>query len=182
MAGLEAVLQDEVQRVLDAGEGLGGIVVLIVDVDVVVGYSLAHGVAQEALVHIALGGLRGKFHHHARGRVRVHVGVFSGDIVGLGLDNGLEDFVTFGLSCDVTFVAVTDVLLGHLLAGAVHQVVLNHFLDFFHGHDIFVQLGDSLGNLGGEDDILTGIGHIHGLQDGGNNLLVVEIYTATVTF
>ena len=34
VAGLEAVLEDQVQGMLDAGEGLRGIVILVVDVDV----------------------------------------------------------------------------------------------------------------------------------------------------
>ena len=42
MAGIETVLEDLVERVLDACKALGRVVVLVVDMDVVVLHSLLH--------------------------------------------------------------------------------------------------------------------------------------------
>ncbi len=86
------------------------------------------------------------------------------------------------ISGNIALVAITDILFGNLLAGAVHQVILYNLLNLFHCHNFLVQLRNGLGNLGSEHDVFAGLGHIHRLQNGGNNLLVVEIYAATVTF
>ena len=134
---------------LDAGEGLRGIVVLVVDVDIVLGNGFADRIREEALVHIALRGLGRELHHHARRRVGVHVGVLTGDVVHLCVDDGLEDLVGLRLAGEVALVAVTDVLLRHFLAGAVHQLVLHHVLDLLHGHLLLLELGDGMGDLGG---------------------------------
>ena len=177
---LETMLKNDVQGMLDAGEGLGGIVVFVVDVDVVAGNGLTHGVTEEAFVHIALGGFRSELHHHARRGVCVHVGVFTGDVVGLGLDDGLENLVGLGLAGKVALVAVADILLGNLLAGAVHEVALNYVLDFLNGHLFLGKQGDVVGNLGGKHNILTVFGDIHGLEDGGHYLLVVEFDATSI--
>ena len=150
--------------------------------DVVAGHGLADRVAQEALVHIALGGLRGELHHHARRGVCVHVGVLAGDIVGLGLDDGFEDFVALGLAGDIPLVAVADILLGHLLAGAVHEVVLHHVLNFFHGHLLFVQFGDGFGDLSGQYNVFTAFRYVHRFEDGRYNFLVIKVDTTPVAF
>ena len=182
VAGLEAELQDLVQRVLDAGQGLRGIVVLVVDVDIVVGDRLADRVGEQDFVHVALRGLGGELHHHAGRGVGVHVGVLAGDVVHLRVDDGLENLVRLGLAGHVAFVAVADVLLRHFLAGAVHQLVFDHVLDFLHGHLFLVDRGDRVGDLGGEDDVFARLRHIHRLQDGCDNLLVVELDVSSVAF
>ena len=182
VAGAEAVLEDEVQRVLDAGQGLGRIIVLVVDMDVVLRHGVADIVGEEALVHIALGRLGGELHHHARRGVGVHVGVLPGDVVGLRVDDGLENLRALGLAGHVALVAVADVFLGDLLAGAVHQFVLDDVLDLFHGHFLLVDAGNRVGDLGGEDDILSVFRHIHGFQDGGDDFLVVEFDVSSVAF
>ena len=182
VAGLEAVLEDQVQGVLDAGEGLRGIVVLVVDVDVVLGDGLADRVGKEALVHVALRGRGGELHHHAGGRVGIHVRVLAGDVVHLGVDDGLEDLVGLRLAGHVPLVAVADVLLRHFLAGAVHQLVLHDVLDLLHGHLLLLEAGDGVGDLGGEHDVFTGLGDIHRLEDGGYDLLVVEFDVSSVAF
>ena len=55
MSRKETVFQNLVERMLDAGKALCRIVVLIVDMDVVVSYSLFHVLGEEALVNIGLG-------------------------------------------------------------------------------------------------------------------------------
>ena len=64
------------------------------DMDVVARDRVTHVVRQQAFVHIGLGRLRGEYHHHARRRVGVHVRVLAGDLVGLGVDDLLEDFIS----------------------------------------------------------------------------------------
>ena len=142
VAGLEAELQDLVQRVLDAGQGLRGIVVLVVDVDIVVGDRLADRVGEQDFVHVALRGLGGELHHHAGRSIGVHVGVLAGDV----------------------------------------QLVFDDVLDFLHGHLLLLEGGDRVGDLGGEDDVFARLCHIHRLQDGCNNLLVVELDVSSVAF
>ena len=39
-----------------------------------------------------------------------------------------------------------------------------------------------MGDLGGEDNVFTTLGHVHRLEDGGDNLLVVEFDAASVAF
>ena len=180
MAGFQAVLEDLVQRVLDAGQGFGRIIILVMDVDVVAGHRFPDIAGQQALVHVTLGRLGSEFHHHARRGVRVHVGILAGDVIGLRVDDGLEDLVGLGLAGQVALVAVGDVLLGDFLARALHELELDAVLDILDAHFVAVHLGDGIGNLGGQDDVLSAVGYIHRLKDGGNDFLVVEVDDATV--
>ena len=91
MTGEESVLKNLVQRMLDAGKALCRIIVLVVDVDVVVLYSLLHIVGEHALVHIGFCGLGSELHHHSGRSVSVHVRVLAGDLGRLGVDDLLED-------------------------------------------------------------------------------------------
>mgnify|MGYP006916025813 CR=1 FL=1 len=182
VAGLESVLEDKVQRVLDAGKGLCGVVVLVVDVDVILCDSFADVVGEEALVHIALGCLGGELHHHSGGSVRVHIRILTGDVVHLRVDDGLENVVGLSLTGHGPLVAVADILLRNLLAGAFHKFRLHAVLDFFHGHFITVHLGDGVCDLRSQYDVFSFFRHVHCFQDGGNNLLIVEFYASSVTF
>ncbi len=88
--GREAPLVDVAQVVLDAGGGLGGVVVEVVDVDraVAVGAAVAH--AHQILQGVVLGDLGGEGHHLPRGRVRRHVGVRQVDVVALHGDDAVH--------------------------------------------------------------------------------------------
>ena len=182
VAGFQAVFENHVEGMLDAGKGLGRIVVLVVDVDIVSGHCIADIGGEKALVNVALGSLGGEFHHHAGGSVGVHVGVLAGDVVHLGVDDSLENFVSVGLTGEIPLVAVGDILLGHLLAGALHQLHLDAVLNLLDAHSVDVDLGDCICNLGGEDDVLSVIRYVHCLEDGGNDFLVIEFDNATVAF
>ena len=57
VAGPESVLKDDVQGMLDAGEGLCRIVVLVVNMNIVVGYRVAHVIGKQAFINITLCGL-----------------------------------------------------------------------------------------------------------------------------
>ena len=181
MAGLEAVLEDQVERVLDARQRLGGIVILVVDVDIVIGDGIADIVRQKDLIHIAFGRLGSKFHHHAGRGVGVHVGILAGDVVDLRVDDGLEDLGTLGLAGEVALVAVGDVFPRHFLAGGLHQFHFHAVLDFLDAHFLFVELGDRVGDLRRQDDVLSGLCHIHRFEDGRDDFLVVEIHMTAVS-
>ena len=57
VTGTEATLQDVIQGVLHAGERLGGIVVLVVDMDISVLDGIAHVFREKACIHVRLRGL-----------------------------------------------------------------------------------------------------------------------------
>ncbi len=180
VTGLKAFVEDLVQRMLEAGEALGGIVVLVMDMDIAAIDRVPHVLGQEAFVHIGLGGLGGELHHHACGSVGVHVGVLAGDVVGLGGDYLLENLVALGLAGHVALVAVGDVFAGDLLAGALHELEFHTVLNLLHRHAVFALLADHVGNPGGENYVFAGLCDIHGLEDCGHYLLVIEIHHAPV--
>ncbi len=182
MAGLQPVFQNQVQRVLDAGKRLGGIIILVVDMDVVARNGFPHVTRQQTLVHIGLGGLGGELHHHARRRIGVHVRIFAGDVIGLRVDDGLENLVRPGFAGQVALIAVGDILPGHFLAGALHEFEFHQVLDILHAQLIGSLFGNGIRNLCRQDNILALLRYIHCLQDGGDNLLAVEFNEPAIAF
>ena len=126
--------EDAVQRMLHAGEALGGVIVLVVDVQVVPLHGIQDLFAQQVVVYKRLGGFAGKLHHHACRCVGIHVGVFAGDVVGLDVDDFQKHVACLGLAGDAALVAVGNVFLGNVLAAAFHQFQFDHILDGFYGH------------------------------------------------
>ena len=167
---------------LEAGKALGRIVVLVVDVDIAVCNSFTHIFGQKALVHIGLCCLRGKLHHHTGRGVGIHIGILAGDIVGLRVNDALEDFPALRLAGEVALVAVGDILLRHLFARALHKLHLDAVLDFLNAHLFPAVVGNLVGDLGCEHYIFTFLGDCHCFQYGCNNLLVVELDCAAVSF
>ena len=182
MTGLETVLKDKIQRMLDTGKALGWIVILVVNVDIAVLNSLPHIVREQAGIHIALGGLRSKLHHHAGRSVGIHIGILTCNVVSLGVDDFLEDFVALGIAGKASPIPVSNVLFGHFLPWALHKLHLHTVLDLLHGHHFPLILGDGISNLCCEDDILPVISHRHGLENSGYNLLVVELDNTPIAF
>ncbi len=140
----ETILENAVKRMLHTGETLGGIIVFVVDVDIAVVDSLTHLGREQIVVHKRLGGLAGKFHHHAGRRVGVHIGVLACDVVVFSLDNLKKHVASLGSTCDRTLVAIGDVTFGNFFAGRVHQLELyavlylldSHLLTACHGYDV----------------------------------------------
>ena len=182
VAGDESVVEDAVEGMLHAGERLGGVVVLVVDVEIAVAHGLAGLVGEQIVVDEGLGCLAGEFHHHAGGRVGVHVGVLARDVVVLGLDDFQEDVACLGAACDAALVAVGDVFLGHFLAGALHELELHAVLDLLHGHGGFAGHGDAVGDFVDEGLVLAELGLEHGFADGGLDFFFVEAHNASVAF
>ena len=182
VAGLQSVFQNQVQRVLDAGKRLGGIIILVVDMDVVARNGFAHVSRQQALVHIGLGSLGSELHHHARRRIGIHVRILAGDVIGLRVDDGLENLVRPGFPGQVALVAVGDVFAGHLLTGTLHEFEFHQVLDILHAQFVRSLFCNGIGDLCSQDDILALLGYIHCFQDGGNNLLAVEFDKPPIAF
>ena len=182
VARLKTALQNLVERMLYAGERLGGIVILVVDVDIVVAQRGAGLFGEQVIVDEGFGGLAGELHHHARGSVGVHVGVLAGDVVALGLDY-LQKYVSrLGLAGDAALVAIGYVTLGDLLAGRVHQLHLHHVLNLLHRRLLGAAALYAVGDLVHQRLVLAPLGGEHGLADRGGYLLAIEAYHASVTF
>ena len=182
VAGAEAVLQHVVQWMLHTRQALGGVVVLVMDVDVVVAHGLAGLLAQQVIVDKGLGAFAGKLHHHACWGVSVHVGVLTGDVVVLGIDDFKKDVARLGFAGHTAFVAVVDVASCHLLASALHQLDLHHVLDFLYGHLFATAGADAVGDALNEALVLACVGLQHGLADGGLDFLLVVAHNASVSF
>ncbi len=121
---------------LHAGEALGGVVVFIVNVDIVVAHGVASFFGEEVVVDEGFCGLARKFHHHAGRRVGIHIGVFACYVGVFCLDDFSEDVGSLGTSCNAALVAVGDVALGNLFSRAVHEFDFDHILNFFYGHTL----------------------------------------------
>ena len=182
MASHEAVFQHLVERVLHASEALGGVVVLVVDVEHIVGHSLAHFLAQQIVVDKWFGGFAGKLHHHAGRGVGVHVGVFASDVVVLGVDDFLKHVGGSGLACHITRVAIFDVGARHLLVGALHQFVFHHVLDCLHGHLAFASHTDAVGNALNERFVVVYFCCYHRLANRSLDFFFVVAYLSAVAF
>ena len=96
VAGNESVFKDTVERVLNACEALCGIIVLVMDMDVTMAHGMQGLLAQQVIVYIRFCGLRCELHHHARGRVGVHVRILAGDFVIFCLDDLDEQVACLG--------------------------------------------------------------------------------------
>ena len=181
MTSHEAAVQDIVQRMLHTGERLGGIVVLIMDMQVVVFHSLTTLLTQQIVVDEGLRGLRGKLHHHTCRGVGIHIGILTCHIVVLDVHDIEEHLTGLGLTSHTTLMTVGDVLLGHVLSTRVHQLHLHSILNLFHGHLTIATLGNMVSNLIQESLVLTLIGVEHGLTNSSHYLLLVKAHNTSVT-
>ena len=134
MAGRKAVVEDIVERMLAAGKRLGGIIVFVVNMQIVVLHGVTYLLRQQVVVNERLCGLRGKLHHHSSGSVGIHICVLTRYIVVLDVHNVEEHGTGLGLACDAALVAILDVLLCHILALALHQLHLHGILYGLYGH------------------------------------------------
>ena len=166
---------------LDTGEALGGIVVLIVDVQIVTAHGFARLLAQEIIIDKGLGGLAGELHHHAGGCVGIHIGVLTGDIVVLGIDDFQKQVARFGLARHTAFLAVIDIASGDLLAGALHQLQFHLVLDVLDAHLAATTRANAVSNALDQALVLTGIGGEHRLAYCGLNFFLIIADDAAIT-
>ena len=174
MSGGKAALKDVVEWMLAACKRLGGIVVLVVDVQVVVLHGIAHIVGEQIVVDEGLCGFRCELHHHSCRGVGIHVGVFAGDIIVLDVDDVEEDIARLGLSGNAALVAVGNILLRNILARTLHEFHFNGVLNVLHTHLRLSAESNVVGDLLNELLVLTLLGVEHGLTYGGHYFLFIE--------
>ena len=170
--GIEAMLQYVVERMLHAGERLRGIVVLVVDVDVVVLHGIAGLFREQVVVDERLCRLAGKLHHHACGRVGVHVGVLARHVVVLDVDDFKEDVARLRLAGHRS--------LCHVLARTLHQLHLHRVLNVLNRHLRLAVHADVVGNLLDEGLIVALFRVEHGLADGRHDFLFVKAHDTSI--
>ena len=117
---------------LDAGQRTGRVVVLVMDMKEIGFDSFFHIVGKKVLIHIRLCRFRGELHHHAGRSVGIHVRVLTGDIVGLGLYDGIKDFLRVGFPGHVPLLSIPDVLLCRILTGRIHENILYVLMNPVH--------------------------------------------------
>ncbi len=181
MSGTETTLQDMVQGVLDAGQRLGGIVVLVVDMQQIGTNGLACILAQQVVVYEGLGGLAAELHHHTGRCVGVHVRILASHIIALNVDDLEEDVTCLGLTSHTTLVAVLDVDLCHVLAGTLHQLHFHHILDLLHRHLGLALHGDALCDRADQLGVITFLGGEHCFTDGRSDLCLVESHDSSIS-
>ena len=104
------------------------------------------------------------------------------NIIGLSVNDFLENFASLGLAREISLVSVRNIFLGDFLAWTFHKFELHAVLDFLDAHSLCFFLRDSVRNLGCENNIFTCFGNIHCLQYGGNDFLIVEVDESSVAF
>ncbi len=150
---------------LHAGKALCGVVVLIVDMDVVVLDSLLYGCGEQIVVNEWFCGLARELHHHAGRGVGIHVRILACHIVVLGFDDLQEHVACLCATCYAALVAVRDITLGHILTGRFHQLNLHLVLNFLDSHAVFARHADAVGYLLDQRLILAHLCGEHGLAD-----------------
>ena len=144
-------------------------------------HGIAHLFRKQIVVDERLGGLRCELHHHAGGRVGVHIGILARNVVRLDVDYIEEDITRFGLAGDGTLVAILDVCLRHILALAAHELHFDGVLDGLHRHLRLPFINNVTGDLLYQILVFTFLGVQHGLADCSHDLLFVETNDAPVT-
>ena len=86
------------------------------DVDVIAFHRLLNFCRQEIVVNEGFGGFTGKFHHHTRRRVCVHVGILARDIIIFRFDDLEKYIASLGATCDASLVAIGYIALRYILA------------------------------------------------------------------
>ena len=152
------------------------------DVQVVVAQCPECIFREEIIVYERLGGFRRELHHHACRSIGIHVGVFAGHVVRLGIDDFQEHLACLGLAGNASLVAIGNVALGHLLARRCHQFQFHHVLDFFDRLLFLSLVLDTVHYLVDEDIVLAIFGRQHSLANGSSNLLAVESHDTTIAF
>ena len=180
MTRVETVEQDVVERMLATGKALGRIVILVMDMQVVVAYSLNHLLAQEEIVHERLCCLARELHHHSGRSVGVHVRVLACDIIRLDVDDLLEYVTGLRIAGNAALVTVSDVLLGNILTATLHELQLHHILDCLDTHLRISLERDTVSNLTDERHVLTLVCVQHGLTDSRDNLFFIEADNTSV--
>ena len=147
MSGNKTFLKHPVKRMLHTGKTLGGVVVFVVNMEIIAFYGFASFLREEIVVDKRLCCLAGKLHHHSCRRICIHIGIFACDVVRLGFDDFQKDVTRFGSTSDAPLIAVGDVAFSHFFARAFHQFQFHIVLDFLDSHTLFAGGANAVGNL-----------------------------------
>ena len=181
VSGLESMFKNLVQRMLDAGERFGGIIILVMDVQVVVTHCPQRFFRKQIVVHERFGRFRCELHHHAGRRIGIHVGILTGHVVRFRFHYFKKHFTCLCLAGNAALVTIGDVALCHFLSRRSHQFHFHHVLNLFYGRLFLAPEFNAVDNLINEDFILAGVCRQHCLADGGGNLLAVKAHDATIS-
>ena len=121
MTGHETAVEDIIEGMLTAGKRFGGIIVLVVDMQIVVLHSITGFLGQQIVVDKRFRRLRSELHHHAGRSVGVHVGILARHIVVLDVHDIKEHLTCLRLTGNRTLIAIGDILLCHILTARLHQ-------------------------------------------------------------
>ena len=182
MSGMESLIQNLVQWMLEACETLGRVVVLVVDMNISVIYRLPDIFGQQAFVNVSLCGLGCELHHHAGRCVGIHISIFTRNIIGLSVNDFLEDFAGLGLAGEISLIPVCDIFLCDFLARTLHELELHAVLDGLDTHFLIVPFGNDISDFSCENDIFSSLGDVHRFQYGGDDFLIVERYASSIAF
>jgi hypothetical protein len=78
-------------------------------------------------------------------------------------------------------VTISDVSLGHLLAGALHQFKFNLVLNLLHGHSLVTGHTDAVSDLMNQSLVFTHFGLKHRFTDCGLDFFIIIADYAPVT-
>ena len=182
MARVESLFKDFVQRMLETGETLCRIVIFVVNVNITVINRIPDVFRQQTLIHIRLGGLGSELHHHSCRCVGVHIRVLASNVVCLRVNYLLKNLAGLSLAGKVALITIGYILLGHLLAGTLHQFQLYTVLNLLDAHIFLFLLGNGICNLCRKNDIFSGVSYVHRFENSGYNLLIIEIDGPSVPF
>ena len=130
----KSVSENTVKRMLHASKTLCGIIILVMNMYIAIIYSLSDCRRKKIVVNKRFCGLAGKFHHHSRRRIRIHIGILSGNVIALCLNYLKEHISCLGASGYRSLVAIGDITLGNLLARRIHQFKLHSILYLLYSH------------------------------------------------
>ena len=147
MTSGETMLKDDIQWVLNASQTLGWIIVFVVDMNVVVHDGVANILWKEVIIDKWLGGFWSKLHHHAGWCISIHVGIFTSNVIVFGIDNAHEYVTSLGFSRNVTLVAVSNVFLGYIFSGTLHEFQFYGILNGFYTHLALAAVWDVISYL-----------------------------------
>ena len=152
------------------------------NVEVVFAHCLSGFLAEQVVVDEGLGSLACKLHHHASRCVGVHVGILSGDVVLLSLDDFLKHVGSFCFPGHIALVPVVDVGSCHLLAGTFHEFQLHLVLNGLHTHLALAAGTYAVGDALYQAFVFTRFGGQHGFAYSCLYFLFVISHHAPIAF
>ena len=182
VTGCKAIFQNVVERVLHAGEALGGIIILVVYVQIVATHCLFRLWRKQIVVNKLLGGFAGKLHNHAGRAVGIHVGVFACHVVVLGIDNFQEHVAGLGVARNAALVAIGNIFSRNLFARTLHQFIFHHILYLLHFHVLTSACSDTVNNAHYQAFVFALLGLQHCFANGCLYLLFVIAHNSPISF